>query len=65
MLFDSRATKGLGAMAHDEWQDAGEALDNDELQGCKMPKGEAKSVQKNGGYLQYNEASRHPLSSYI
>ena len=52
-------------MAPDEWQDAGEALDNDELKGCLMPKGEAKKVQKNGGYLQYNEVSHALFSTLI
>ena len=52
------ATKGLGAVAPTDWQDAGEALDNDELKGCSMPKGAAQNVQKDGGYLQYNEVGR-------
>ena len=50
-----RATKGLGSVAPDEWQDAGDALNNEELKGCLMPAGEAKPQQKSGGYLQYNE----------
>jgi poly [ADP-ribose] polymerase 2/3/4 len=49
------ATKGLGETAPDEWQDAGETLENDELKGCLMPRGEVKAQKKDGGYLLYNE----------
>ncbi|EJD04410.1 PARP-domain-containing protein [Fomitiporia mediterranea MF3/22] len=48
-------TRGIGRTQPIEWQDAGEALDNDELKGCLMPKGPAKEVNPPGAYLQYNE----------
>ena len=38
-----------------DWQDAGDALDHDELKGCWMPKGQAIEVNPPGAYLQYNE----------
>ncbi|PCH33025.1 PARP-domain-containing protein [Wolfiporia cocos MD-104 SS10] len=51
-----KATKGLGRTQPAEWQDAGEALDNEALKGCHMPKGPAKDVDTPLGlYLQYNE----------
>jgi poly [ADP-ribose] polymerase 2/3/4 len=37
-----------------KWQDAGTALDNDDLEGCHMPLGPAQD-QSTGAYLQYNE----------
>ncbi|OCH88821.1 PARP-domain-containing protein [Obba rivulosa] len=50
-----RATKGLGCVQPVEWQDAGEALGNDALRGCHMPKGPGQDVKDPQGYLQYNE----------
>ncbi|KAH8120683.1 PARP-domain-containing protein [Phellopilus nigrolimitatus] len=49
------ATKGIGRTQPVDWQDAGSALDNDELKGCLMPKGAAKDVNPPGAYLMYNE----------
>ncbi|KAH9947397.1 poly polymerase catalytic domain-containing protein [Amylocystis lapponica] len=49
------STKGLGRTQPAEWQDAGEALDNDALKGCHMPKGPGKDVVDQMLYLQYNE----------
>ncbi|KAL5535104.1 hypothetical protein ACEPAF_3197 [Sanghuangporus sanghuang] len=49
------STRGIGRTQPVDWQDAGEALDNDELKGCLMPKGPAKDLNPPGAYLQYNE----------
>lgn len=54
-LYKIRATKGLGRTAPIDWQDAGEALDNEDLKGCIMPKGAAQDTNVPGAYLQYNE----------
>ncbi|TDL28933.1 PARP-domain-containing protein [Rickenella mellea] len=48
-------TKGVGRSQPVDWQDAGEALDNDDLKGVHMPKGPAQDVPITSGYLQYNE----------
>ncbi|THH11380.1 hypothetical protein EW145_g694 [Phellinidium pouzarii] len=53
------ATKGLGQTQPVNWQDAGAALENDELKGCLMPKGAAENVNPPGAYLQYNEVIRY------
>lgn len=50
-----RTTKGLGRTEPAEWQDAGEALNNEALKGCHMPKGPAHDVSTQGGSLYYNE----------
>ncbi|EMD41273.1 hypothetical protein CERSUDRAFT_127918 [Gelatoporia subvermispora B] len=50
-----RATLGLGRVRPGEWQDAGEALDHDELRGCYMPKGPGKDMNDPQAQLQYNE----------
>lgn len=55
MNFGHSATKGLGRTQPVDWQDAGAALDNDELKGCLMPKGPAQDINPPGSYLQYNE----------
>lgn len=67
---NASATKGLGRTQPAGWQDAGEVLNNDDLRGCWMPKGEfwASTIwitlrRVTGGltdasgaaYLQYNE----------
>ncbi|KAF9229724.1 PARP-domain-containing protein [Gyrodon lividus] len=48
------ATKGIGQTQPTDWQDAGEALDNEALKGCHMPKGIPSGVS-HGGHLMYNE----------
>lgn len=50
-----RCTKGLGRTQPAEWQDAGDALENDALKGVHMPKGPGQDVPDFQGYLQYNE----------
>ncbi|KAI5120236.1 hypothetical protein M0805_000050 [Coniferiporia weirii] len=49
------ATKGIGQIQPVDWQDAGSALDNDDLKGCLMPQGAAKEVNPPGASLMYNE----------
>ncbi|EPS95706.1 hypothetical protein FOMPIDRAFT_1038418 [Fomitopsis schrenkii] len=51
----ARCTKGLGRTQPADWQDAGDALENDALQGVHMPKGPGQDVPGFQGYLQYNE----------
>lgn len=58
-IYLHRATRGIGRTQPVEWQDAGEALEHDELKGCLMPKGAAKDVNPPGAHLQYNEVSLH------
>ncbi|KIJ21425.1 hypothetical protein PAXINDRAFT_95005 [Paxillus involutus ATCC 200175] len=48
------ATKGIGKTQPMEWQDAGEALDNEALKGCHMPKGIPSNVLQ-ATQLMYNE----------
>ncbi|KDQ10244.1 hypothetical protein BOTBODRAFT_136978 [Botryobasidium botryosum FD-172 SS1] len=49
------ATRGIGRTQPVDWEDAGEALDNDELKGCLMPRGGAWDVNPPRAHLQYNE----------
>ncbi|EGN92675.1 hypothetical protein SERLA73DRAFT_190681 [Serpula lacrymans var. lacrymans S7.3] len=49
------ATLGVGRTQPVHWKDAGEALDNDDLQGCHMPKGPAVNVGNPNVCLEYNE----------
>ena len=49
------ATKGIGRTQPTEWQDAGAALENAALKGCRMPKGPGRDVSDQQAYLQYNE----------
>ncbi|KAI0035247.1 poly polymerase catalytic domain-containing protein [Vararia minispora EC-137] len=48
-------TQGLGRFQPSEWQDAGVALDNPELNGCRMPKGVAQEIAGTQAGLLYNE----------
>lgn len=64
-MYLHRATRGIGRTQPVEWQDAGEALEHDELKGCLMPKGAAKDVNPPGAHLQYNEVSLHQGQSDI
>ncbi|KIK99939.1 hypothetical protein PAXRUDRAFT_131012 [Paxillus rubicundulus Ve08.2h10] len=48
------ATKGTGQTQPTDWQDAGEALDNEALKGCYMPKGMPSNVLQ-AAHLMYNE----------
>ncbi|KZT08880.1 PARP-domain-containing protein [Laetiporus sulphureus 93-53] len=50
-----KCTKGLGRTQPGEWQDAGEALENDALKGCHMPKGKGKDTSDPQAGLFYNE----------
>jgi poly [ADP-ribose] polymerase len=54
-VCNTRATKGVGATQHTNWQDAGIALGHKELEGVYMPKGEATYDNSPGGGLMYNE----------
>ncbi|KAI0727024.1 PARP-domain-containing protein [Fomitopsis betulina] len=51
----AKCTKGLGRTQPAAWQDAGDALENDALQGVHMPKGPGQDVPDFPGSLQYNE----------
>lgn len=53
--ISTRATKGIGRTAPNEWKDAGEALNHVELKGCHMPAGDPHDLNPDGAYLQYNE----------
>ncbi len=59
-----RATRGIGQTQPVNWQDAGLALDNEELKGVMMPSGAAQDVNPAGAYLQYNEV-RNYFEVYI
>lgn len=52
----TRSTKGIGRTAPTKWQDAGQALNHPELEGCEMPAGKGEDLKLgNDVYLQYNE----------
>jgi len=48
-----------------EWQDCGDALENEELKGVHMPKGPGMNVNTPNAYLQYNEVSWAPQLSNL
>lgn len=50
-----RVTKGLGRVQPLDWQDAGDALENDALKGVHMPKGKPSDVTQGNYSLYYNE----------
>jgi len=56
------ATLGIGRTQPVNWQDAGLALDNEELKGVMMPWGAAQDVNPPGAYLQYNEYIAYDIS---
>ncbi|KAF9456807.1 PARP-domain-containing protein [Collybia nuda] len=53
--LNKMSTKGVGRTQPVLWKDAGEALNNDGLEGCFMPDGPGQDVSPPGAYLQYNE----------
>ncbi|KAA8912459.1 poly polymerase catalytic domain-containing protein [Sphaerosporella brunnea] len=64
----SLATKGIGRTQPSQWEDAGKALGNPELEGVLMPKVSGKEtditkdVNPPGAYLQYNEYIVYDIS---